>query len=115
MIGRRAATVSSNGPSSLFSTFRFASSGQQPIHRLVQPQLALLHQQHRGRGGDRLGHRGNAEDRVPSDRVAAAGLLHSDRLDMNLAPPRDQRNQPRKIAARDVRRHDVAQAPEPRL
>ena len=44
--------------------------GQQPIDRLVQPQLALLDQDHRRHRRDRLGHRGDAEDRVAPHRVA---------------------------------------------
>ena len=44
--------------------------GQPPVHRLVEPEPALLDQDHRRRGGDRLGHRGDAEDRVAPHRRA---------------------------------------------
>ena len=33
-------------------------------HRLIQLHLALLHQLHRGHGGDRLGHRRDGEDGI---------------------------------------------------
>jgi hypothetical protein len=42
--------------------------GQQIVDRIVEAKLALLHQDQGGRGRDRLGHRGDAEDRVASHR-----------------------------------------------
>ncbi len=89
--------------------------GQQPIHRLVQSQLAFLHQDHRRRGRERLGHRGDAEDRVATHRVAAADRLEADRIDMRLAAPADQRDDARHVAALDIAGHDLVHAAEPRL
>jgi hypothetical protein len=88
--------------------------GQQPIHRLVQPELALLHQDHGRRGRDRLGHRGDAKDRVAPDRVAAAERLHADRIDVHLAAPAEQIDDAGHGAALDMAGHDVVHAAEPR-
>ncbi len=88
---------------------------QQPIHRLVQPNLTFLHEDHRRRGRDRLGHRADADDRVAPHRVAAADRLHADRIDMHLAPPADQRDDTGHFAALHIAGHDVMHAAEPRL
>ena len=88
--------------------------GQQPIDRLVEAQRALLDQDHRRRGRDRLGHRGDAEDRVAAHRLAAAERLRADRVDVHLAAAADQRDEPRHAAALDVAGHDVVHAAQPR-
>jgi hypothetical protein len=88
--------------------------GQQPVHRVVEPQPAFLHQDHGRRGRDRLGHRGDAEDRVAPHRLAAVGPP-ADRLDVHLVPPAHQRDEPGDVAALHVGGHDVPHPPEPRL
>jgi hypothetical protein len=61
---------------------------QQPIHRLVEAQPAVLHQDHRCRGRNRFGQRADAEDRVAPHRVAA-NSLRADRVRTHLAPSCD--------------------------
>jgi hypothetical protein len=113
VIGRAAGTVSSSGPSIRFRTFPVGQLRQEPIHRLVQPQLAFLHQDHRRCGRDRLGHRGNAEDRVPPHRAAPERLL-ADRIDVDLAAPADERDETGELAARNIAGHDIVHAAKPR-
>jgi hypothetical protein len=48
---------------------------QPAVDRLVEAKDALLDQNHRRRGGDRLGHRGDAKNRVAPHRVGAADRL----------------------------------------
>jgi hypothetical protein len=88
---------------------------QPPIDRLVETQHAFLHQNHRRCGHDRFGHRGDAEDGVAPHRVAAAERLGADRVDLNLAPPAEERDHAGHNAAAYVAGHHVAHAPEPRL
>ena len=53
--------------------------GQPALDRVVQPDPPLLDQEHRSGGGDRLGHRGDAEDGVaPHGRAGAQVLLARD-------------------------------------
>jgi hypothetical protein len=42
------------------------NSGQDVMDRRIEPDLALLDQHHEGEAGDRLGHRGDAEQRASS-------------------------------------------------
>ncbi len=72
--------------------------GQQAVDRLVPPQLALLDQDHRRHGGDRLGHRGDAEDRVPLERVVLAQVLVPDHVDHRLAAAMDHGDDPGDLA-----------------
>ena len=51
------------------------------------------------RGGDRLGHRGDPEDRVAADRVTA-DRLRADRVDVRLAAPAEQCDQAGHLALR---------------
>ncbi len=71
---------------------------QQAVDRLVQPQLALLDQDHRRHGGDRLGHRGDAEDRVPLERVVLAQVLVPDHVHHRLAAAMDHGDDPGDLA-----------------
>jgi hypothetical protein len=89
--------------------------GKPPIHRIAEPQLAFLDQDHSRRGRDRLGQRRDAKDRVAPDRVAAADHLHADRIDVHFAPPTYQHDDTAHLSALDIARHDVAHAVEPRL
>jgi hypothetical protein len=88
--------------------------GQQRVHRLVQPQGAILHQDHRRHGRDRLGHRGDAEDRATPHRVTAANRLRADCIDVGFGAPADQRDDTGHVAALDVAGHNVVHAGEPR-
>src|SRR5262249_35097420 len=73
------------------------------------PQLRFLHQDHRRSRRERLGHRGNAEDGVPLH-WGAAESHGSDRVDMSLAMPADQRDKTGHAAARDVSGHNIMAA-----
>jgi hypothetical protein len=86
---------------------------QPAVDRIVEPDLRLLDQNHRGYGGDRLGHRGDAEERVAPHRLAASGRLQADRIDMHRAPPAHRHDDARHLAALDVTRHDLVHPAEP--
>ena len=88
--------------------------GQQSVHRILEPQLALLHADHRCGGRDRLGHRGDTEDRVIVD-GRASQVGRADRLDQRVASPAHRQHEPGYLAALDVARHDVAHAGQPRF
>ena len=115
MIGRFAGTVSSRGPSSRFEHLAVGQLGKQPIHRLIQPQLAFFHQDHRRGGRDRLADRRDAKNRIAAHRVLAAQGLHANRINMHLAAPADQRDQSGNVAVLDMAGHHVVHAVEPRL
>jgi hypothetical protein len=83
---------------------------QPGVDRIIEAQLCLLDEHHRGRGGDRLGDRSDAENRVAPHRVLAAERLHADRLDMRLAAPADERDEAGHPAALDMAGHDLAHA-----
>jgi hypothetical protein len=102
VIGRFAGTVSFSGPSIRLRTLRSASSGQQPVHRFVEPDLAVLDQHHHRRGGERLGHRGDAEERVAGHRRRIAKRLGPQRQDVALVAAADQGHHARRIALRDM-------------
>ncbi len=89
--------------------------GQQPVHRLVEPQPALLHKDQGRDGRDRLGHGGDAEDRVALHRPPTVGRGAAERLDVHLVAAAHQRDDPRHGAALHVTGHHVAHAPEPYL
>src|SRR5262249_16999616 len=76
----------------------------------VEAQPTVFDQDQRRRGGDRLGHRGDAEDRVAAHRRLGLERLPADRLDMRLAAPADQPHDARHGAARDVRGPGILQA-----
>ena len=77
-------------------------------------ELAFLDQNHRGCRGDRLGHRGDAEDRIAPHRVAAGDDLHADRIDMHFAAPAHHGDDAGCCAALDTLGQDVVHALEPR-
>ncbi len=78
---------------------------QPAIDRVVEPQHPVVDQEHGGGRGDRLGERGDPEDGVPPHRLAAAGGRRPDRVDEDLVPARDERDDPRNVAARDETGH----------
>ena len=87
--------------------------GQQPVHRLVQPEQAFLDQDHGRDRGDRLGHRRDAEDRVAPHRLLRVRGHRADRVDVPLAPARDERHEAGHLASLDVAGHHVVQTLEP--
>lgn len=88
---------------------------QPAVDWIVQAEPAFLDQDHRRRGHDRLGQRGDAEDGVAPHRIAAADRFHADGIDMDLAAPAEQRDETRHLAARHMAEHDLAHVGEPRL
>ena len=85
--------------------------GQEAVDGLVQPEHTFLEEDHRRHRGDRLGHGGDAEDRVTLDR-AAAERGGTDDVDMGLVPAADHRHQTGRSRPVDVAFHDVVQAGE---
>ena len=82
--------------------------------RVVQPELAFLHQHQRRGGGDRLGHRGDAEERVARHWRAAGDVALAQRVELQfLALAPDQRHKAREVARVDhrlQRRWDLRQS-----
>jgi hypothetical protein len=97
VIGLAAGTTSSTGP-----------AGVSP-DRLVQRDLAVLDQHHRRRGDDRLGQRGDAEDRLPGHRGTALGIREAGGLHLDPAVAGHQAHRSRHRSAADVPFQDVTQ------
>ena len=74
---------------------------QQPLDRLVHREPAVLHQHQRGDRGDRLGHRGDAEDRVAAHRPLAVVVHRAERHDAGVValPPPARRGRAWRAAA----------------
>ena len=68
---------------------------QQLVDRLLQPQQALVDQRQRRRRGDRLGQRGDPEDRVALQRRVVAERRRADGVDVQLVAVGDERDQSR--------------------
>ena len=103
-------------PVELLQHLAVGELGHQSIDGLVEPQLALLHEDHRRRRGDGLGHRGDPEDRVaPRSGSLPPRRLRADRVDVDRSPPADQRDDPGDLVALDVAGHHVVHTAEPRL
>ena len=69
--------------------------GQILLHRVVQPQLPLVHQHHHGHGSDGLGLRGDPEERVGLHRLLGDAVGKTDGFDgQHLVLARDQRDGP---------------------
>jgi len=66
--------------------------GQQPVHRLIEPEQPFGGHRERDRRGDGLGRRGNPEDRVTGHRAPAC-RQPAQCLDMHLAAAGHQRDQ----------------------
>jgi hypothetical protein len=64
VMARSAAMVSSSGPSGPAQHPPVRQLRQPPVHRLVQPEQAVLGQAQHHRRGDRLGDRGDPEQRA---------------------------------------------------
>ena len=75
------------------STRMSASSGSHLVDRIGQRQLAVLDQRHRCGDRDRLGHRGDAEDRVALHRQTRVDVAVAELVDLpHLAGMPDQRD-----------------------
>ena len=86
---------------------------QEALDRVVEAEQALLDQDHRQSGADRLGEGGDAEDGVALERAALVGLL-ADHIDVDFAAPLDQRDQPGHAIRADVAGHDLVHSLQPR-
>jgi hypothetical protein len=84
------------------------------IDGIVQPEFALLDEDHRGDCSDRLRHRGQAEDRVAPHRCRAVERQPTDRINVLRTPPADERDETRQAATVDVALQDVVQPRQPR-
>ena len=71
--GPVAGTVSPRRPPAVDEHAPVRQLGKQVVDRVVEPQPALLDEDHRRHGRDRLGHRRDAEDAVAARRL---GSLH---------------------------------------
>src|SRR4030081_2712329 len=69
VIWRLAGTVSSSGESMRRSTLRFASSGNQAFKGIVEPEYAVVDQNHGCGRRDQLRDRRDPEDRVATHRL----------------------------------------------
>ena len=87
---------------------------QQLVDRLVEAQPALLDQEQRADGDDRLGHRGDPEDGVTVDRRRLAAGERAGKSDVEIVAARRQPGDPADVTALDVARHHVAQTLQPR-
>ncbi len=88
---------------------------QPRLHGFIEPQLALLDQNHGGNGGDRLGERSDAKDRVALHRRRIAKRQGAERLDMYVIMMTDQRDDPGNLLALDISRQHLMHSLEPRL
>jgi hypothetical protein len=72
------------------------------VDRVVEPDLAFLHQDHGGDRRDRLGHGGEPEDRVSPHRLLAAEGHGADRLHVLSPAPVDERDEAGDLATFDM-------------
>ena len=102
VIARRAGTV--EAPASPFTaTVVFANAGNEPAHGHVWREAALFHQGEDGRARERLGLRGNAEDRIDPHRAVRFLVAPPQRPFVNrLAVPQRQDNDARDAVLIDV-------------
>ena len=84
-------------PPGASTTFTSPNSGRYFDTGIVEPELALLVQHHHRDGGDRLGHRVDAEERPRRHRRAGLQVLHADGFEVRrpsrCARPRRRRRQ----------------------
>ena len=78
-------------------------------------ELAPIDQHHGGHAGDRLGHRGDPEDRIALQRDGLCAVAKADGLQIgDLAVPRDGRDCARESAGIDLRLFPRADPRQPR-
>ena len=86
--------------------------GEEPLHRVLEGQHAVVDEGHGAGGGDGLGDRGDAEDGVARQRrriVESGGAEH---LDVDVVAPRHEGGEPGNLATRDVCDEAVVEAIE---
>ncbi|MNS96538.1 hypothetical protein D3C72_1308400 [compost metagenome] len=83
--------------------------GQPLIHMVVEADARLFHQHQRGGREHRLGHRGDAHDRVPPHRRARLEVLDAEVGDVDLVPAADQQDESGDVAPLDVVAHALIQ------
>ena len=83
--------------------------GKPRVDRLIQSQLALFDEHHRRRGEDRLGHRGDAKQRVAAHGLGAAERLEADGVDVHVVTLSDQAHHSGHFAVLDTSRHGGVQ------
>ena len=66
-----------------------------------------------GRGRDGLGHRGDAENRVSADGIAAPDRPVPDAIHVHFAAPADEGDDARHLLALDEPGHHIVQAAQP--
>ena len=88
--------------------------GQVAFHRVVQQNAALLHQHHHGDAGDRLGHRGDAEQGVGRHRAALFAVRHPEGAEVrDPAAPSDQHRCAGHVAVVHVGAEQIVQPLQP--
>ena len=88
--------------------------GQEFIDRIPQAKFTLLHQHQRGDTDDRLGHRGNPEQRVAPHRRLRLGILPAQYVGMHrLAMAMNQGDHPGDGPGIDMRLHRRRDPPQP--
>ena len=95
--------------------------GEELVHRIAQLEHAVLDEDH-GRGGrDRLGQRGDPEDRISLERCVVVDRLRADHVDVHCVGlglgtvvPGDERDEARHLAGLDVAGHELVQSLQPR-
>lgn len=81
------------------------------VDRIVEADPAFFDEGQRGSGDDRLGHRGDADDRIAPDRCLRLLVAPAERADVGfLAVAMDERDQTGDLAAIDLTLQDRAQA-----
>ncbi len=91
--------------------------GEELVHRAAQLEHPVLDEDHRRGGRDRLGQRGDPEDRVALERCVVVDRLGADHVDVHVVlgtvVAGDERDEPRHLARLDVPGHAVVQPLQP--
>ena len=82
---------------------------KEPVDGLINCELAVLDEHHRGRGEDRLGHRCDAKDGVAAHRLVTVKRHHAHRVDVHVLITSDQSDHPGELALRDASGHGIVQ------
>ena len=85
---------------------------EQVVNRILQSQPALLDEQQRPDGHDRLGHRRDPKDAVPAHRCRLATGQAPGDTDLDVVATRRKPGDAADAVLDQVAGHDVAQAPE---
>jgi hypothetical protein len=99
----------------LHADLPIAERGEMLRHRVRDEEPAFFVEHHRGDGRERLGHGGDAEDRVGGHRRASGLVTEADRLGIgDAALPGDHDDRAGDASALDVGPQRLADAVEPR-